>query len=56
VPNRTFEDGYHDGWESAAGEASLPDKPTRPAPDEPKDYETGYGYGRSDALERGLTP
>jgi hypothetical protein len=53
----TFEQGYRDGWASAAGIAPLPDNPTRPALLHDKDdYETGFQYGRADALERGFTP
>ena len=43
-----------DGWASTAGNALLPDRPTRPESDDPKDYKTGFRYGRADALERGF--
>jgi len=56
VPKDGFEEGYRDGWMSAAGSARLPDNPTRPSPAEPHDFEAGFRYGRSDALERGFTP
>jgi hypothetical protein len=51
-----FEDGYRDGWASAAGDTPLPDERTHPEDDESEDYQTGFLYGRSDALERGFTP
>jgi hypothetical protein len=48
----SFEDGYADGWRTVAGDAPLPDDPTRPPPGEPSDFTIGFEYGRADALER----
>lgn len=56
MPKDGFEEGYRDGWMSAAGTAPLPDNPTRPSPGEPHDFEAGFRYGRADALELGHTP
>ena len=56
MPDESFQDGYRAGWESVAGTRPLPDDPTMPRPGEPNDYRAGFSYGRSDALERGLTP
>lgn len=52
---RTFDDGYLDGWMSVAGDALLPPDPTRPPPGDRADYQAGFEYGRADALER-FTP
>jgi hypothetical protein len=50
--DRTFEDGYLDGWMSVAGDALVPPNPTRPPPGERADEQAGFEYGRADALER----
>ena len=52
---RTPEEGFGKGWLSVAGEEPLPDNPTVPEPDERRDTQAGFIYGRSDALER-FTP
>ncbi|MFL6830796.1 MAG: hypothetical protein ACJ8D5_09300 [Sphingomicrobium sp.] len=48
----TFEDGYREGWMSVAGEKRLPERPTRPPEGDRADFQIGFFYGRSDALER----
>jgi hypothetical protein len=48
----TFEDGYRDGWAGVAGDRLVPPKPTLPPPQDKPDYQTGFEYGRADALER----
>ena len=51
----TFEEGYRDGWISVAGDAPLPDNPTRPPAEEKSEreaFQLGFFYGRADALER----
>jgi hypothetical protein len=48
----TYDEGYRDGWESVAGLRPLPGDPTPPQAGEPRDYELGFQYGKSDALER----
>jgi hypothetical protein len=56
---RTFEHGYLDGWVSIAGDEPLRGEQTQPLPREPRNYDTGFFYGRSDALEHyvpGITP
>jgi hypothetical protein len=45
-------DGYRDGWAGIAGTEPIPTHPTRPTEAGPDDYDTGFRYGRSDALER----
>ena len=52
MADRTFEDGYRDGWESVAGKQPLPDNPTQRAEGDPDDYECGFRYGKSDGVER----
>jgi hypothetical protein len=52
MTDRGFEEGYREGWLSVAGTAQQPDRPTQPPPEEPRDYDNGFLYGRSDALER----
>ncbi len=51
----SFEDGYQDGWATIAGDAPMPEKPTRPSPFEQTattEFQLGFEYGRADALER----
>ena len=52
MAEQTFEDGYRDGWESVAGTEPLPDNPTQPQESDPRTYECGFRYGKSDAAER----
>jgi hypothetical protein len=52
MDRRTFEEGYREGWLSVAGEQPLPETTTEPPPTEARDYQAGFLYGRSDALER----
>ena len=51
----TFEQGFRDGWESIAGDKPLPENPSLPQEGEPRDYECGFRYGRSEASVR-FTP
>ena len=47
MTERSFEDGYRDGWGSVARAAPLPDHPTPPPPDEPETvFQLGFEYGR----------
>ena len=51
----TFEEGYCDGWASVAGDAPLPENPTRPeagSKGQLEPFQLGFLYGRADALER----
>jgi hypothetical protein len=48
----TYEDGYRSGWESVAGAAPVPSRPTQPPEGEPRTYQLGFEYGRADALEK----
>ena len=51
----SFEDGYHDGWASVAGDSPLPEDPTRPEAGDDSElepFQLGFFYGRADALER----
>ena len=55
MDNRTYEDGYCDGWRTVAGDEPTPDSPTRPPEEEwhgKAPFQLGFEYGRSDALER----
>jgi hypothetical protein len=56
---RTFEEGFHDGWESVAGDEFAPPETVYPPDGEPRDYHAGFRYGRSEAATRfkpGLRP
>jgi hypothetical protein len=49
---KSFAEGYRDGWESVAGTEPTPDDPTFPTDGDPLTYECGFRYGKSDAAER----
>ena len=50
--DRTFQDGYRDGWEAGAGLKAMPDNPTPRQEGEADDYNNGFRYGKADAAER----
>lgn len=52
MAERSFEEGYREGWTGVAGDAPLPSDPTCPPEGEARDYAVGFRYGRADALER----
>jgi hypothetical protein len=49
MEERTYELGFRDGWESAAGERPMPESITCPPEGEARDYNAGFLYGRSEA-------
>ena len=52
MAQKTFAEGYRDGWESVAGTKPTPEDPTFPMDGDPLTYECGFRYGASDAAER----
>ena len=55
VDDRTYEDGFREGWEGIAGDAAPSPDPVYPPEGEVRDYNAGYLYGRSEAATR-FTP
>lgn len=55
MAQETYEEGYRDGWEAVAGKEPMPAVMTFPPEGETKDYETGFQYGKSEAITR-FTP
>lgn len=49
---RTFEEGFRDGWEAVAGDAFPPPAIVYPPEGEPRDYQAGFLYGKSEATMR----
>lgn len=49
---RTFEQGFRDGWEGVAGDTFPAPDPVYPPAGEPRDYATGFLYGRAEATTR----
>ena len=55
TPEGAFDDGYRDGWGTAAGTAPMPQCPTCPPTEEwsgKTAFQLGFEYGRADGLER----
>jgi hypothetical protein len=46
---RTYRDGYRDGWETVAGKEPMIGRMNYPPDDEARDYKAGFLYGRSEA-------
>ena len=49
MEDRTYEDGYRDGWESVAAEEAMPEPITYPPEGEPRDYHSGFLCGKAEA-------
>jgi hypothetical protein len=47
---RTFAEGYVDGWRGVAGDAVVPPAPAALIRPGETAYQAGFQYGRSDAL------
>ena len=52
MADRSFDEGYRDGWESVAGKQLFPANPTQRAEGDADTYECGFRYGKSEAAER----
>jgi hypothetical protein len=49
MTERTFEEGYREGWMSVAGDEPVPDNWTCPPEHEAASFDDGFLYGRSEA-------
>ena len=49
---RSFEQGFLDGWEGMAGDTFPAPDPVYPPEGEPRDYAAGFLYGRAEATTR----
>jgi hypothetical protein len=52
MDEKTFTDGYIDGWQSIMGKGSVPAVPAHAVPAGKTPYEAGYDRGREVATER----
>jgi hypothetical protein len=52
MADKTYSEGYRDGWESVAGEEPMPEDPTPRRDGDEDDYKTGFQYGESEASIR----